>query len=242
MSNGLQIIGSNTGASVSIKVVGNGNQWIHVNAEATCNEVELASKTVSIATPQLSVTTSDDRSQQSSNYTYHTATAQQLPGTVPSDYKWYNEVNGMPTSLITTGLQLTQWPIPPCSIKYYQLRVETSCGTSIYPGYAYNSYGCGSLIGFTAYPNPANNEINILVQAPKKTHIKKTIDMDFSKTKREGEGFTVTLYNGLNKVVRKAKSKGSKITFDLHDLPVGIYYLHIYNAESINKSQISIER
>ncbi|WP_115375588.1 T9SS type A sorting domain-containing protein [Adhaeribacter pallidiroseus] len=175
--------------------------------------------------PSLTVTTSDDRTPQSSGYQYHTATAQQVPGTSPSAYTWYYEdANGNPGSVITTGLTLNKLPIAPCSNIKYQLRVTTACGTAIYRGYAYNS-SCGST--FAVYPNPADEQLTIESTEESETNAKEEVN--------------IKIYNQLNEVVLSQKGKKQKSTLNTKALKNGLYYLHITDKNGkVSKHQIAI--
>lgn len=86
---------------------------VSITAKVTgpCGTSSTISRIISVGAPTLSVGTSN---MTSGGWVYHTATAQQIPGTVSSNYKWYEEINGSPTTLIATGFQLYQWPVGPC--------------------------------------------------------------------------------------------------------------------------------
>ncbi|WP_394335784.1 hypothetical protein [Adhaeribacter pallidiroseus] len=49
VTSGLQIVGATTGNSVSIKVIGNGDQYVNLNVvTATCGTQQIAAKKVSV--------------------------------------------------------------------------------------------------------------------------------------------------------------------------------------------------
>ncbi len=245
VSNGLQIVGSNTGTFVTVRVTGNGNQWIQASITNMCNTQTNVSKTVSVGIPQLTVSTYDDRTPQPSNYTYHTATAVQVPGTVPSNYRWFQEVNGVPTTQIATGLQLNRWPIPPCTTKYYQLQVTTACGTALYRGYAYNYYGCGSM--YTVYPNPATERLIVEMDSssinPENISEQAALSLIQNQPQNNENDIEYVLHNWFGIKVLSIKSKALRTEIDISRLPEGIYHLSIINGvEKIHTQHIVISK
>lgn len=171
---------------------------------------------VFVGTPTVYVTTSDDRTPQSSGYQYHTATAEQFQNISPNAYCWYYEdSNGNPTSLISTGLTLRQLPIAPCARVFYQLRVtlNTACaGTAVYRGVAYNTT-CGTS-SFVASPNPATDELTVKQENVNATSVQ---EIDLKLLNQEG------------KVVVSKRSKAVKTILDIKHLRSGLYYLTITN-------------
>ncbi|MCJ8167513.1 M4 family metallopeptidase [Pontibacter sp. E15-1] len=233
VTSGLQIVGSATGNSVTIKVVGNGFQYVNLNVLTNCGTLRIADKKVNIGVRALTVTTSDDRTPQPSGYTYHSAYAELLPSTSPSNYKWYESVNGQFTNLVAIGTSLHQWPIPPCTSKSYRLEVTTSCGKSYWNGYAYNS-NCGGYT-YTAYPNPANDELIIerVNGEPEQT--------DGTVTSQPEGEIDLKLYNQLGEVVLSEKSRKVKTTLNTKALKNGLYYMHITDKKGeTSKQQILI--
>jgi len=230
VTSGLAVVGSATGNTVTVKAVGNGNQYISLNVVTSCGVQKISDKMVNIGIPALTVSTYDDRTPQYNNYTYHSAYAELLPGTSSSDYKWYESVNGQFTKLIGTGPSLHQWPIPPCTSKSYRLEVTTTCGKAYWNGYAYNS-NCG----YTAYPNPAT-ELLTVERMYGETEQKELID-----TKQPEKEITINLYDQNGEVVMSKMSKKVKTSLNTKALKSGLYYLHIIDNEgNISKQQILI--
>jgi hypothetical protein len=248
VSNGLQIIGPTTGNTISVRVVGNGYQFVQLSIVTSCGTGIVASKTVSVGVPSLNMTTSDDRTPQSSNYTYHTATAQLLPGTVASNYRWYNEVNGVPTTQITTGLSLYQWPIAPCSSKFYQLQVTTGCGIAVFRGYAYNYYGCGGFM-VASYPNPASSQLTI-EKLPTNVEQQTFTDEEaiaFINNHKQTQSVASSwieyaLYDKMGQKILYARSREERIELDLQRVSKGIYILTINDGTTTTTKRISVEK
>ena len=56
--------------------------------------------------------------------------------------------------------------------------------------------------------------------------------------------FDVRLYDGQGNLVRQQLTKGGNVEFNVANLPVGIYYLHVYDGVSDKPEvqQIVVER
>lgn len=179
-----------------------------------------------------------DRTPQASNYQYLTATVTQLPGTVPGDYSWYEEVNGIRGAWLASGLQLLNYPIPPCTTVYYQCVATTSCGEAVYRGYAYNT-NCGGYAvssSLVVYPNPASTELNI-------SNTEEAGVKDGDSKDESNPEFLVRLYNEKGNILRSAKNpKGSKgLKLDIAEVPNGTYYLHISKGKEVIRKQVIIQ-
>lgn len=137
-SSTLSVAGATNASQLTVQQNGssNGAAWVQVQISTPCSSTTVTNrKDFIVGLPPLSVTSYVDRTPQASNYQYLTATATQLAGTVPSDYKWYKEeANNVRGALLATGLQLIQYPIPPCTTIYYQCVATTSCGEIVYRG------------------------------------------------------------------------------------------------------------
>jgi hypothetical protein len=65
---------------------------------------------------------------------------------------------------------------------------------------------------------------------------------DESITLQEDIDFVVTLINSENKKVRQGNSFKGKLILDLHDLPIGFYYLQIQKGKEQITNRIQIKR
>jgi hypothetical protein len=84
----------------------------------------------------------------------------------------------------------------------------------------------------TAYPNPVSDLLNIeLTQEP--FVITRTLTTH-----------DVRLYDSYGNIVRQVSTQSESVQFNLSNLPIGIYYLHIYNGVDENPEirQIVVER
>lgn len=247
VTSGLQIIGSTTGNLTSIKVIGNGDQYVTLRVVTNCGTQNIISKKVAVGIRAPIVNTSDDRTPQPSNYSYHTATAQLLPGTTSSNYVWYQEATGSSTTLtyINSGVSLYRWPIPPCTSKFYQLQITTACGTAVYRGYAYNTY-CGGGFAFSAYPNPADNQLtverNVLEEEPYSPMTDQEALDYISARQNKLATFDAELYDKFSHLIQKGKSTDGKLDFNLKELPKGLYFLRVTDGKNMITKQIVIEK
>lgn len=228
---------SPSGNSVTLTRIADGSVTLTASVNSVCGNMSI-SKSITVGLPALSVSSYVDQTPQPNNYQYLNATATQLPGSVTGDYTWYEEVNGLRGAWIASGLQLSNYPIPPCSTVYYQCVANTSCGEAVYRGYAYNS-NCGGYAvssSLVAYPNPASTELNI--SNTEETGKKEDAPKDGSNPE-----FLVRLYNEKGNILRSAKNpKGSKgIKLNIIDIPNGTYYLHISKGKEFIRKQIIIQ-
>lgn len=229
---------STSGNSVTLTRITDGSITLTANIISSCGNTNI-SKAITVGLQALSVSSYVDRTPQFNDYQYLNATAEQLPGTVASNYKWYQETNGVRGSQIASGLQLLNYPIPPCATVYYQCVATTACGEAVYRGYAYNT-NCGSYAisgSLVAYPNPANTELNInnreeASDAAENGTLSNPVNPEFQ----------VKLYDGKGNILRSAKNpKGNRgVRLDIAEVPDDTYYLHITKGKEVFKKQIII--
>ncbi len=246
VSNGLQIVGSATGSTVTVKVIGNGYNFVMLNVVTALSGTEMiVKKQVLVGIPPLDVNATVDRTPQASHYQYLTATVTQLPNTLASSYSWYLEVNGSPTTLLATGLQLRNYPIPPCTTIFYRCQLTTPCGTAVYSTYAYNTY-CNSMLvqdGYVAYPNPANDVLTVTNTASQQAQSTSPASIDASNSSSTAPvSFSIVLYDVNGNILRNGQAKPgeSQITLDTQNIQNGTYYLHIMEGSKLIERQIII--
>ena len=85
---------------------------------------------------------------------------------------------------------------------------------------------------FIAYPNPTGDVLNVEIDSEKIIQSKTAIIYD------------IRLLDGLGNLLRYAKTKGEKVEFNVGNLPVGVYYLHIFDGanEKPEMHPVVIER
>ena len=91
----------------------------------------------------------------------------------------------------------------------------------------------GSSSYVIAYPNPANDILNI------------EIDVDAALAQlqlsaRTSLTFDIHLYNDQGGLMRQATSKGGVVQFNVANLPDGFYYLHVYDGVSVKPEMLQI--
>ena len=230
-----------SGNSVTLTKIANGSISLTANITSPCGNTSVP-KEIVVGTPNPSVSSYVDRTPQSNHYQYVTATATQIPGTVPSNYSWYRVLNGNST-FISSGLQLVQYGIPPCSVVYYKLVANTPCGDAIYNGYAYNSYcsGSKSATSMAIYPNPASTEVNVsnIIAEGSSSDTRNIEGASIGAAK---EAFLVQLFDDKGKLIRSAKNpKGSNgIQLNVAEVPNGTYFLHVLKGKETTRQQIII--
>ena len=96
-----------------------------------------------------------------------------------------------------------------------------------------------------AYPNPTSNTLNIEID--KTTYMQaKSLEQTttIAKQLKIDPTFDIRLYDGQGNIVRRVQNKGGNVQFNISDLLIGIYYLHVYDgiSEKPEIQQIAIER
>lgn len=226
-SGGVEIASTPTPLSVTVQKIGYDNTGILTATitNAGCSTKVITKELTYGSIVRVVVTT--DRYPQPSNYIYETARADQIPGTSFSDYVWHEEINGQLGNVIATGPTLSNWPVPPCGVKYYRLDVPTACGIATYRGYVYNNYGCGYRISYS--PNPANETMTL---KPTKSE----------NEKASGEAYSYKVYDKQGNVIRQGKSNAQyEAVIDTRNIPSDNYFLHIIYPKETIKEQIIIQ-
>ena len=94
------------------------------------------------------------------------------------------------------------------------------------------------------YPNPASDILNIEIdgEAIAQTQSMQQTATD-GKSLKTDPTYDIRLYDGQGNLLRQTTTKGSKVEFNVANLPNGIYYLHIYDGISATPEiqQIMVE-
>ncbi len=208
-----------------------------------CGTITL-NQTIYVGAPQPLINIRVDRTPQASNYQYLNATATQLPNTVPSNYQWYQEVNGSTTNLVFmgSGLNINNYPIPPGTVIYFRCVTVTPCGQSVARLYAYNSTSATS--AFIVYPNPANSTASIALSPNSPTLAAATNLLNAEQqttTFVPKIPFSYVVYNKIGQALQKGDSAdGSTVQFNTSTLPAGQYFVHIAFGSNKIEKQIFI--
>lgn len=141
--------------------------------------------------------------------------------------------------------------VPLYNTQYGTVRVSVNntCGTTPYTGVTvFPAYSCGSYLTageFSIYPNPADEHITVEQIMEGSSVQADTTEATFTEirlnTPASLEGFSVEMYDQIQKVVAQGTSKGTKIQLDTSSLPSGTYFLHIRHKEAVLQKQIVIE-
>ena len=92
---------------------------------------------------------------------------------------------------------------------------------------------CASGSNYTLYPNPVDDELSIEYVS----------DLSNESTKlASNTDFVVYVYDSFNRVIIKEISNGGKVCLNTNSLSEGIYYLHMYNDEMVEKRRFIIKR
>lgn len=96
--------------------------------------------------------------------------------------------------------------------------------------------GGGGIQQIIAYPNPAQKDLTV------EDISSSTNAPTIASAENTTQDFLATLFNDQNQEVKSGKSKKGKISFDLHDLRNGFYYLNIQRGEELSSQQIQIKK
>lgn len=246
-SSNLHINSGNGTPSVQIQPLNgtNGQQGtITVKMSIPNCDTQRVTRTIAIGVEPLVVNSTVDRTPQQSNYQYLTATATQLANTTSSNYTWWlTDSNGQVQYQIGNGLQLTNYPIAPCSTIYYQCQAVTACGTSIYNGYAYNTTCGGGGYASTnqsvvIYPNPANNSMTVTNNS-----IPATMDASGNPNGNVPQSYRILVYNDKGQILKSAQNANGNTSINIGtaDLANGNYFLHIIQGKNVIEKQIVVQ-
>jgi hypothetical protein len=90
----------------------------------------------------------------------------------------------------------------------------------------------------SSYPNPASGFINV--------DILSTSNSDFSiaRSRTSDIIYDIKLFDNRGNIVRQERATSGNVQLNVSNLPIGIYYLHIYDntTETPEIQQIIIER
>ena len=92
-----------------------------------------------------------------------------------------------------------------------------------------------------AYPNPVSGILTIELDA---AFVEMTRIFQPTARRNQEPTFDVRLYDRLGNMLRHATTKGEAVHFNVYGLPVGMYYVHIYDGtnEKPKIKQIVVER
>ncbi len=117
-----------------------------------------------------------------------------------------------------------------------QLSYTNACGTGNYGEYTTIDCSTGGVSFYSAYPNPANDELNVRYKPDNKA---------VRNAAQTGEipVFEAMLIDKEGKVLRTTKSnKGQEsITLVTKEIANGMYFLHITAGKNVEKRQIIIQ-
>lgn len=138
-------------------------------------------------------------------------------------YTWYNDNTFLAT---TTEPYYSTFNWSCGDHRIYVLASTANCGDSDLGGGEYYWGLCSGSYRYSAYPNPANNELTIYY-----TDNKDKNDIDIKLLNDKGEIL----------IARKLDKDKTKITFDTSKIPDGTYFLHVTEGNEKTKRQIIIK-
>jgi len=124
-------------------------------------------------------------------------------------------------------------------------RSSNSCGTSTNANFylTKKTYGCGGY--FSMYPNPASDEVTIMMNEPE---IIVTEDIDISDElvlkaiPSNPTNYTIRIYNNLGTLVSTAIRTGTSFTISLVNLRDGSYLIEVSDGKNSCREQLIIKR
>ena len=214
---------SGSGTTVSAYGAYSGAGWISIKE----NGKELVNKTVYIGWPIPNISGPSNVSNFSTEYYYAVVDASSCtnsyewqlsgPGTV---YDSYSSNTGVSFSYPNYQYMLRLWVGNSCGQEYKDLYISASSrGTPSY-----------------AYPNPVDDILFVDIDA--------VAEQFTAENQRQAPTYDVRLYDGKNNMLRQTSAQGGIVQFSVNNIPVGLYYLHIYDGVKITPviQQIMVER
>ena len=169
-------------------------------------------------------------------YTY---TAQVPGGHYPSySYSWTYPSNWMYPYQYQNTIRL-QTPMNP----YYgtvRVSITNACGTSAYSGITvYPGSGCGGY--FTIYPNPASDNVTILINED--TSVAVTSDSEITDTDKTNEPakYTIRIFSSQSTLLSTITRSGKSFNMPLIDLRDGIYVIEVNDGKNSYRQQLIVK-
>jgi hypothetical protein len=261
-SSNMRINGANTNSSVSITATGSGSGSVRIITGETdvVHEVWIDNVALNPApySVHLGIAPFNTSNQVCRNQVFTIrATAQQLPR--GAEFQWflygwesyvvgYNDnpqgvpkgdvslrLNDNAVSQQIVGVGLRNACSPPPGEIFLSMPLQTTNSIQrnnvIINGIHLFAIHCGAFMNADIYPNPVSDILNIYIQQE-------------DVTTRISQIYELRLYNSYGVLVRQANISGNTTQFNVSNLPVGIYYLHIHDGinEQAEVKQIVVER
>ena len=88
-----------------------------------------------------------------------------------------------------------------------------------------------------SYPNPTNGVLYVEIDS-------ETAHAMLSADARNNLTFDVRLYNNQGNLLRQQQTKGDTVEFNVQNLPIGVYYVHVYDGvnSTPEMQQVIVER
>lgn len=234
-----------TNGSITLNANGAGAALLGATINSNCSINTLNNINIAVGLQTLMGNDVVDRTPQASKYVYVTSTVTQITGTTTANYTWYQEVNNAKGPQIGSGLQLTNYPIPPGSVLYFRCEAITSCGTSIYRSYAYNTNSPSAMLAadYTIYPNPAQSSVNVIAPADNTGgQTANAITTNAVTSPEQPRVFDAYIISDKGIKLRVSKNNKQAVKFDISDIPNGLYFVHIYENGKLIKKELIITR
>jgi hypothetical protein len=219
------------GTSARVRVKRINNYSGTVTLRASFSNGTSVSKNIAMGAPALNVITSN---YYSGNTMIHTATVSPLlAGTTAADYQWYQG-----EYFLGTGSSMTFYVAPRTTV-YYQVRVNTACGTSVYYGSAYNPRsgggGCDEIYPKVS-PNPVRGELRLLIPV---------CPLRSSKSGAKiTELYTVRIYDkvkNLRRSYNNVRVTNGAVQLPIGELPMGNYIVEVTDGKRRGSAMIMVE-
>jgi|GEM_PF-1350957 len=235
-------ISSQSGNSVVIVNTGNGNISLSATINTPCGSITIpgiSNIQVGQVLPGSDVV---DRTPTGNGYQYLTSTVVQQPGS--SNFNWYQEVGGVPTTFLSSGPVLSRYPLAPATVFFFQCQAQTACGPSVYRSYAYNTNPKAAIVsGFSISPVPASNQINVtsVGNSPNTQTTNLQTNSAAQTTPVLSTGFDATLLDALgNILVHQNSQTNTQVSLNVSNIPNGIYFLHILDKGNLIKTEVQV--
>jgi len=82
----------------------------------------------------------------------------------------------------------------------------------------------------TAYPNPVFDILNVDIDLQEFAKEQSKMSASGSKSMQSDPSFDIRLYDRQGNLLRHTVTKNDKLTFNVSNIPNGIYFLHIYDG------------
>ncbi len=240
-------ISPGAGSTAIFTANGNGSGWVQPTVNSTsCGSVVLPQIIVWVGTPQIT--------NQKVDGSYYSPGKQICPGNHWLDVTPVGQGAGNATWTVPSGIQYIvgnntldfTFPSNLSSIAI-SARSANSCGTSSNANFylTKKTSGCPNSIAMTLYPNPASDNVTIIINenitlvTPDSTDLA-TMNINNSQSV-ESTTYTIRIYNSQSALLSTFVRRGKSFDVPLTNMRNGVYIIEVSDGKNTSRQQLIVK-